>query len=358
VPFSHEPLYYDQETGEIFWEINRNNDSRRVVGLGGGGGTGGGSYTLPVATASRLGGVKASSSVLIAADGTATVPAATAATPGLAQLADLAAITAGTAGRLVDAAQLKTAVAAGGGGGGTLTGVRGTAPITVDNTDPLAPLVAVATATAGALGVVRLADAAAITAGTAGRIVDAAQLKAAAYVLKAATTAAIGGVKPGTNLTVAADGTLSANIPGALVYKGGADPTAAPPTGVAVGAVYVSSKAGTAAAGWTGIAGQTIRSGDLLLYNGSSWTANDASIGVTSVTAAAPITVDSSDPAAPRLTVAAATDAAAGIVQLADAAAITAGTANRIVDAAQLKAVKDAVGAYLPLDFSTLAALP
>lgn len=288
MPFSHEPLYYDQETGEIFWEINRNNDSRRAVGLGGGGGTGGGSYTLPVATASSLGGVKASGSLLIAADGTATVPVASGTTPGLAQLADLAAI----------------------------------------------------------------------TAGTAGRIVDAAQLKAGAYVLPAATATVIGGVRPGTNLAVAVDGTLNANIPGALVYKGGADPTAAPPTGVAVGAVYVSSKAGVAAAGWTGIAGQTIRSGDLLLYNGSSWTANDASIGVTSVTATAPIAVDSTNAAAPQISVAAATTAATGTVQLADAAAVTAGTAGRVVDATQLKAVKDAMGAYLPLNFSTLTALP
>jgi hypothetical protein len=78
VPFSHEPLYYDQETGEIFWEINKRNGSRRVVTAGAGPtGGGGGSAVLPPATATQLGGIKASSSVAVAADGTATVPAAT-----------------------------------------------------------------------------------------------------------------------------------------------------------------------------------------------------------------------------------------------------------------------------------------
>jgi len=216
----------------------------------------------------------------------------------------------------------------------------------------------VALATTSVPGTVQLADAAAITAGTAGRVVDAAQLKAAAYVLPAATAAAIGGVKPGTNLAVTADGTLNASIPGALIYRGTADPTATPPAGPTAGSTYIASATGTAAAGWTGLAGQSIRAGDLLLYNGTAWTTNAAGLGVTSVTATAPIAVDSTNAAAPRISVAAATTAATGTVQLADGAAVTAGTAGRVVDAAQLKAVRDAMAAYLPLDFSTLTALP
>jgi len=177
LPFSHEPVFYDQEASELFWEINQRTDARRVISAGPAGGA---AYILPVATAARLGGIKASVSVMVDADGTATVPDALTTAPGLVRLADLPAIIAGTAGRVVDAAQLKAAIAGvgggGGGGGGTITSVRGTAPITVDNTDPLSPLLAVSAATTAAPGVVRLADAAAITAGTAGRVVDAAQL--------------------------------------------------------------------------------------------------------------------------------------------------------------------------------------
>jgi hypothetical protein len=41
-----------------------------------------------------------------------------------------------------------------------------------------------------------------------------------AYTLPTASGSVIGGVKVGSNLAIAADGTLSANLPGALVYKG------------------------------------------------------------------------------------------------------------------------------------------
>jgi carbon monoxide dehydrogenase subunit G len=103
---------------------------------------------------------------------------ATTTVKGIVQLADAAAITAGTAGRVVTADQLKTtndALATAVGGG--VTTINGTAPITVTGTGNTRT-VAVADATTAAKGVVQLADAVAITAGTAGRVVDAAQLKA------------------------------------------------------------------------------------------------------------------------------------------------------------------------------------
>jgi hypothetical protein len=50
--------------------------------------------------------------VKLAGAGSVSTPAATATTSGIVQLADAAAVTAGTAGRVVDAAQLKAAVAA------------------------------------------------------------------------------------------------------------------------------------------------------------------------------------------------------------------------------------------------------
>jgi hypothetical protein len=56
--------------------------------------------------------------------------------------------------------------------------VTATSPVQVDNTAPAAPVVSVAAATAASTGVVRWADAVALAAGTAGRAIDAAQLKA------------------------------------------------------------------------------------------------------------------------------------------------------------------------------------
>jgi hypothetical protein len=105
------------------------------------------------------------------------LPAATASANGVVRLADAAAVTAGTAGRVVTADQLKAtndAIAAGGGG---IASITGTAPVAVTGTGS-SRTIAVGDATASAKGIVQLADAAAVTAGTAGRVVDAAQLKA------------------------------------------------------------------------------------------------------------------------------------------------------------------------------------
>jgi hypothetical protein len=58
-------------------------------------------------------------------------------------------------------------------------------------------------ATTTVKGIVQLADAAAITAGTAGRVVDAAQLKAHSYTPADATTAAKGVVQLATSAEAA-----------------------------------------------------------------------------------------------------------------------------------------------------------
>jgi hypothetical protein len=187
-----------------------------------------------------------------------------------------------------------------------------------------------------------------------------------AYMLSPATAAAIGAIKPGTNLSVDADGTLHAAISGALTYRGAIDPTSAEaPANAAVGDVYLASAAGVALASWSGIAEQEIAQGDLLLFDGSSWSANAAlgpdGAGVVQVRVSAPLSVDASDPAQPLLAVALATSEASGVVQLADAVALAAGTAERVVDAAQLQAAMASAqpaGDYMPLDISTLPALP
>jgi hypothetical protein len=187
-----------------------------------------------------------------------------------------------------------------------------------------------------------------------------------AFMLTPATAAAIGAIRPGTNLSVDADGTLHAAIPGALHYRGAIDPTTAEaPADAAVGDVYLASAGGPALASWSGIAGADIAQGDLLLFDGTNWSANAAlgpdGAGVIRIQVAAPLVVDESDPAQPLLSVEPGTTAAAGVVQLADELALADGTPRRVVDAAQLQAAMataQPAGDYMPLDLSTLPALP
>ncbi len=187
-----------------------------------------------------------------------------------------------------------------------------------------------------------------------------------AFMLSPATAAAIGAIKPGTNLSVDADGTLHAAIPGVLHYKGAIDPTSdEAPADAAVGDVYLASAAGAALESWSGLAGQEIAEGDLLLFDGTSWSANAAlgpdGAGVIRILVTAPLSVDESDPAQPLLSVELATTTATGVVQLADALALADGMPGRVVDAAQLQAglaTAQPAGDYMPLDLSSLPALP
>jgi hypothetical protein len=187
-----------------------------------------------------------------------------------------------------------------------------------------------------------------------------------AYMLTPATAAAIGAIRPGTNLLVDADGTLHAAIPGALHYRGAIDPTTAEaPADAAVGDVYLASASGVALASWTGIAGQPIAQGDLLLFDGNNWSANAAlgpdGAGVIRIQVVAPLSVDESDPAQPLLSVDPATTESAGVLRLASGDDLTAGTDGAAVDAAALKAAMataQPAGDYMPLDISTLPALP
>jgi hypothetical protein len=192
----------------------------------------------------------------------------------------------------------------------------------------------------------------------------AAQLKS--YMLTPATAAAIGAIKPGTNLSVDPDGTLHAAIPGALHYRGAIDPTSdEAPADAAVGDVYLASASGVALESWSGLAGQQIAQGDLLLFDGTSWSANAAlgpdGAGVIRIQVAAPLSVDESDPAQPLLSVDPATTESAGVLRLASDEDLAAGTDGAAVDAAALKAamaMAQPAGDYMPLDISTLPALP
>ena len=222
--------------------------------------------------------------------------------------------------------------------------------------------------------------------------------------LNPATAAVLGGIKVGTNLSVTADGTLSANITGALIYKGVKDMTAPPGITPAVGDLYVNNKAGTIDAGWTGLGGTPGTAGEMVIWDGAKWDlvgAGSATGTVTAVTADSPISVTNTNPAQPHLSIGdakptsvsggasgvmtaamaekllgiasgaqpgtvtnvtgtapvqvatggttpvisvdGASTTAAGIVRLADAAALTAGTAGLVVTADQLKNTNDAL---------------
>ena len=192
----------------------------------------------------------------------------------------------------------------------------------------------------------------------------AEQLKS--YMLTPATAAAIGAIKPGTNLSVDADGTLHAEIPGALTYRGAIDPSSSDaPADAVAGDVYLASIGGTALESWSGIAGQPVAQGDLLLFDGTSWSANAAlgpdGAGVIRIQVASPLAIDESDPAQPLLSVDPATVESAGVLRLASGEDLTAGTEGAAVDAAALKAAMataQPVGDYMPLDISSLPALP
>jgi hypothetical protein len=185
---------------------------------------------------------------------------ATTAAKGLVQLANAAAVAAGTAGLVVTADQLKAtndAVATATAGG--ISTINGTLPVSVTGTGSTRT-VAVADASTTAKGAVQLADGAAITAGTIGRVVDAAQLKAA---VPAATTTVSGVVELATNAEAeAGTDATRAVTPAALKaavtkLSGGAGGTA--PTGPSVGQIWTDTS-GTApiVKVWDGLTWQAV----------------------------------------------------------------------------------------------------
>jgi len=168
-------------------------------------------YTLPTASATVLGGVKVGTNLAIDGNGvlsasitgaliykgdadvTATAPAAVSgdvyhnSTAGTAD-ASWTGIT-GTVSKdallIYNGTEWSTADLA----TASVTTIQPTLPVTVDATDAANPIVGVNAATTAATGVVRLADAAAVTAGTAGRVIDASQLKVVSDRLPVGTAA-------------------------------------------------------------------------------------------------------------------------------------------------------------------------
>ena len=142
---------------------------------------------------------------------------------------------------------------------------------------------------------------------------------------------------------------LGLTTSGGIIYKGGLDITAAPPTGVASGWTYIVTKGGTTNAGFTGLS-STVGVGTQVTFDGARWQASagageatTTSKGVVQLADAAAVTAGTAGVVVDAAQLKAATPVEAtaavkGLVQLADLAAVTAGTAGRVIDAAQLKA--------------------
>jgi hypothetical protein len=152
--------------------------------------------------------------------------------------------------------------------------------------------------------------------GTAAEVLN----KPATFTPPVATATVLGGVKQGTGLAIAADGTISVSLTGGLTYKGLTDPTAAAPATPANGDVWIASAAGAYHASW-GLSG-TATKGEMLIFEGGTWDAVgqaqpqikpdwNAAAGAANEILNKPV---------------AATDTTAGLVRLATTAEITAGT--------------------------------
>ena len=210
-------------------------------------------------------------------------------------------------------------------------------------------------ATTTVKGVVRFATQAELDAGASGVAVTPAQVKAEAYELPIASATILGGVKVGGGLSIDGDGVLTANLEGALEFKGSIDVTQPAPS-ASQGDLYINETAGQADASFTGIANQPVLENALVIYDGTEWNTADLQVdsGVVSLTGTDPITVDNSDPKRPIVGVKDGTTTQKGVVQLASAADLAAGSSDKVVTADQ---VQELTGAVLPVGTSDGAVL-
>lgn len=139
------------------------------------------------------------------------------------------------------------------------------------------------------------------------------------FVAPIATASATGVVKQGTNITIAADGTISSNLPGALVYKGvlagtGAPSVATAPVAPAAGDVWVVNASGTLGATWANVAGVTVGPRDMVIKNATGWDVigQASGGGIVAITGTAPVQV-AGTAAVPVLSVGVAVASTAGV---------------------------------------------
>ena len=152
------------------------------------------------------------------------------------------------------------------------------------------------------------------------------------YELPIASANTLGGIRVGANLTISAEGVLSSTGGGGsstITFKGTANFTATAPAGPAVGDLWINTTAGTGA--WAGFVGDAVGVNDRAFFNGTDWDLlpiGAGDIGVVSVVAGDNIVVNSTDPA------------------------------NPVVSAPDALTEAEADAAYMPLNISTLPALP
>jgi antitoxin (DNA-binding transcriptional repressor) of toxin-antitoxin stability system len=162
----------------------------------------GGSYTLPVATSSVLGGVKQGSNVTIGTDGTLSVAAPT---TSLAASAITGLATVATSGAYADLTGKPSAYSLPVATSSVLGGVKqgSNTTIAADGTISVAaPVTSLAASAITGLA----------TVATSGKYSDISGAPSA-YSLPVATSSVLGGVKQGSNVTIAADGTVSVAAP-------------------------------------------------------------------------------------------------------------------------------------------------
>ena len=109
-----------------------------------------------------------------------------------------------------------------------------------------------------------------------------------------ASASQLGVIKVGTNLDIAADGTLSAVIPAGLEYKGIWTDANTPPTDLANGYFWIWDGADATLnnALWGSANGQPVTEGDRLFYDGASFTViSGGGGGLVEVTGTAPVVV-------------------------------------------------------------------
>lgn len=325
-----------KQGGVVKGSFSVNQTANEEINLDAGGEGGGGSYTLPAATSSTLGGIKVGTGLSIAYDGTLN------AISGDGGITD-APIDGKQYGRQNGA--WTEVVSDGGGSIDSVIATPGTG-ITATTSNGDVTLAGV-NATSTVKGVVQLATQADVDGQVATKVVTADLILANAYQLPVATASVLGGVTVGTGLKIdPVSGKLDVTVSQGTVFKGTADFTdsGAEPPSPEGGWIYVNTTAGTAA--WTGISGETVEQGVEAIWSADEgkWALIvSAGVGVTDVTGTAPITVDVATNGVdqPIVGIADGSEAAKGAVQFATDAQISSGVALVAVQASQLKAALD-----------------
>ena len=139
--------------------------------------------------------------------------------------------------------------------------------------------------------------------------------------LPIATASELGAIKVGNNLTIDSNtGVLDAVIPAAMSFKGMIRADATAPTG-APGDLYLFETGGTLDSSWGAIQGQVVQVNDAVVFEESGdwdYLGGIFGVGVTSIAAALPISIDNSNPSTPVISINAATDTDAGSMSASD----------------------------------------